>query len=440
MNASFKIISILLSLGLSFPAFAPDLKLAKWKKGDTIKTPEGRKLKIIDVIEDGHKALVYRAKDQDRDEIALKVAISNDPDILKSLKGEPLKIPDLDASGVEYAEIFEHGGNYMVKEWVEGIRGDKWFEKWEKKGSDTKDPVFQKLLEMYHDLADQGIYIGNLKPLNVIFDGKKWVVVDPGSFKTGLKPSAALKEFEDTLTSRWKMSPKVAKAINDFSKDSDGDNKKSKNKDKDSDKDKSKAKDTLELSSFREGGKLKTPGGMKLKLKRYIDTGRRGAVWKAVDEDGNEFAVKVARNNNPDTLASIKEEPKRTKSVADVGLPIAAVVESGKNYLIKDWIDGERGDAWFKKWVKDGANPKDSKFRALMDLFEDLSKRGIYIGDLNRKNLTWTKKGWQVIESGAAHPGQDKKKILKRYHEKFYELWTRDVDCPKLIKILGLKK
>lgn len=162
-----------------------------------------QKLLIEKVIDDGHKALVFKVQDEQGKVFAFKVARSEDPDILKSITKEPRKVPELERLKLRYARIYQSGENYILKEWVEGKRGDAWMKDWIAGGAQESDLAFKKLAELFAGLAVQNTYVGNLKDLNLIFDGHEWVLVDIGSIREGESQEAVLHEYEDVFKSRW---------------------------------------------------------------------------------------------------------------------------------------------------------------------------------------------------------------------------------------------
>jgi hypothetical protein len=90
-----------------------------------------------------------------------------------------------------------------VKRWIDGLRGDHWFIQWNEKGRPLDDIAWRRLCEMFDMLAAQNVYVQNLKDLNMIWDGQKWVVIDVGYFKTGLTPQQALGRYYETFDGRW---------------------------------------------------------------------------------------------------------------------------------------------------------------------------------------------------------------------------------------------
>lgn len=283
----------------------------------------------------------------------------------------------------------------------------------------------------------------------MIFDGDRWVVVDPGSIDFGQPKEQVYELYHRLLASRWGLGERNAEALRkenvEQAKDDGQRPDKKKEKGHETEKDPSRFVLPAQLDFYTKKMKharwFKTPGGMELKPEGYIDSGLRGRVWKVKGKDGKAYALKVAINKMPETLDSFRREPERTASVANLGLvSIARIVESGPNYLVKEWVEGTRGDKWFEQWVKDGADGKDPVFKKLLALYDTLAAQGVYIGDLNRKNLSWNGQDWIIIESGQAHLNQPKKGLVKKYRQKFYVNWTKYISCPNLVKILGIDK
>jgi len=121
----------------------------------------------------------------------------------RKLHQEVSKNARLHSLGLAVAEIVEEGGDYLVKRWIDGLRGDHWFIQWNEKGRPLDDAGWLGLCAMFDKLSAKGVYVQNLKDLNLIWDGRKWVVIDVGYFKTGLTPQQALGRYYDTFDGRW---------------------------------------------------------------------------------------------------------------------------------------------------------------------------------------------------------------------------------------------
>jgi hypothetical protein len=121
----------------------------------------------------------------------------------KKLHQEVAKNARMQSLGLPVADITEEGGDYLVKRWIDGLRGDHWFIQWNEKGRPLDDVAWRRLCEMFDMLAAKNIYVQNLKDLNMIWDGQKWVVIDVGYFKVGLTPQQALGRYYETFDGRW---------------------------------------------------------------------------------------------------------------------------------------------------------------------------------------------------------------------------------------------
>ncbi len=220
MNLKF-LIGFLITSSLTSPIFAVNVckkaiqldvktELDVLALGTKIKTPTGLKLKIAKVILDGHKGIVYKAIDEKGKAWALKVPRFDLPefdyDVKASLVKEVAKIPLYEKLNVPYARIIEAGPDYLVKEWVEGIRGDEWIKEWSTL-SPTKRKIDQRylqLMELFERIALQGAYVGNLKAINMIHDGQNWIVVDSSTPKPMAGSAQEIRmKYADVFQKRW---------------------------------------------------------------------------------------------------------------------------------------------------------------------------------------------------------------------------------------------
>lgn len=178
------------------------------KVGAKIKTPGGMRLQVTRVILDGHKGVVYQALDKNGRAYAVKVPRFDledyNYDSMESLQREIDKIPGYVTLGVPYAMIYEHGRDYVVKEWVEGTRGDLWVRQWVENGRNSKDPLYLQLLQLFDSIASQKAHIGNMKSINLIHNGLDWVIVDGGNSKFDFgKPKDIYARYLETFNNRW---------------------------------------------------------------------------------------------------------------------------------------------------------------------------------------------------------------------------------------------
>lgn len=180
------------------------------KVGKKIKTPGGLKLTIDKVILDGHKGVVYRGVDKSGKPYAIKVPRYDlkdyNYDSLGSLQREIDKVPGYEKLKILYARIFEYGEDYIVKEWVEGVRGDEWVKKWVSlsKSNRKNDPLYRDLMDLFQSIASQRSYVGNLKSINLIHNGEGWIIVDGGGVKFNTdEPGNIISRYQETFENRW---------------------------------------------------------------------------------------------------------------------------------------------------------------------------------------------------------------------------------------------
>ncbi len=183
---------------------------------------------------------------------------------------------------------------------------------------------------------------------------------------------------------------------------------------------------------------IKLKKGTNLTIKEEVDTGKRGKVYRAVDKNGKSYAVKVAIDNEADTLKSFKQESSKNRLYKKYNIPHAKLIESTPRYMIKEWVEGERADQWMVSWEKSGFPAKGvPQIEALKEQIKQNAKAGVYIGDLNPKNLIWNGESWIVVDSGGVKEGLTQEETLNRYVEKISARWekklTKKTICLQLI-------
>lgn len=92
------------------------------------------------------------------------------------------------------------------------------------------------------------------------------------------------------------------------------------------------------------------------------------------------------------------------------------VLECGKNYCVREWTEGIRGDIWYKQWKEFGCATDNEGFLALVNLWKSVSDKGFYIQNLKQLNLIWSASGWVVIDSGYCRTGKNDLCMLRFCH------------------------
>jgi hypothetical protein len=74
------------------------------------------------------------------------------------------------------------------------------------------------LAQLIVHAAKQRAYLGDLNPKNLIFDGKRWQVIDSGSIRFKESPESTLQEYRGKLMEQWSpiMHPAEHKFLRDF--------------------------------------------------------------------------------------------------------------------------------------------------------------------------------------------------------------------------------
>jgi len=153
-----------------------------YAEGEEI-TIRGKTLRIISISGQGRRSIVYQVEDSSDRLFALKIPVNRKPDTLNSLKNEELKARAYSRYGFKHAGVIETGHDYILKEWVDGMRGDRWTRKWAEEGFPSDAPQIIQLGRLIRDSAKKNIYLRDLNQNNLIWDGDEWVIIDTGSIK-----------------------------------------------------------------------------------------------------------------------------------------------------------------------------------------------------------------------------------------------------------------
>ena len=162
-----------------------------------VTTPDGvLSLTIQLELEAGSDRRVYKVKDQRGLFFVYKHCKK------RSAKKEVERTQQTALLGVPYAKMIAHGENFIVREWVEGIRGDDWLKSWESFGAPMDVPGAKDLVLLMDSCARQGVYVGKLDPADMVLSGDRWHIVDSGGIKRMTPREAADRYFWKTLE-RW---------------------------------------------------------------------------------------------------------------------------------------------------------------------------------------------------------------------------------------------
>jgi hypothetical protein len=196
--------------------------------------------------------------------------------------------------------------------------------------------------------------------------------------------------------------------------------------------------DSVNLSSLYAKGEEITIRGDILRITAIAGRGRRSIVYQAADRDGRRFALKIPINREPDTLNSLKNEELKSRSYFRYGFKHAGVIETGPDYILKDWVDGIRGDRWTREWAEEGFPPDAPQIIQLGKLIRASAEKKIYLRDLNQNNLIWDGYEWVIIDTGSVKKRFFRSRIIRRYRDYISENWGRSTtqDCSEVFRRL----
>jgi hypothetical protein len=189
---------------------------------------------------------------------------------------------------------------------------------------------------------------------------------------------------------------------------------------------------------------LVTPFGVRFRLLSVNNDGHSGTVYKMMSVSSGElYCLKLAISLEFEFLTSILKERKKWLNLERLGIARAEIREYGVNYCVKDWIDGDRGDVWMRRWALAGQPSDDRVFLALLALWECILDRGAYVQNLKAHNCIWDGVKWVIIDIGATKWNVPRGEALVRFHRTFNRHWVhlvRDdgVSARYIEDVLGL--
>ena len=152
--------------------------------------------------------------------------------------------------------------------------------------------------------------------------------------------------------------------------------------------------------------------------------GRRSRVFQIRTPAGRRLALKLPVNRDRETLRALKREARKARRLDRAGLPHAALVDSGRGYVLQEWISGVRGDAWFRQWREEGSSPASPALLRLQKLFQRALRHRIYVRDLNQNNIIWNGVHWVIIDCGSVKRKRNRRKVEQLYRQELEREWS----------------
>lgn len=176
--------------------------------------------------------------------------------------------------------------------------------------------------------------------------------------------------------------------------------------------------------NLKPGDVILGKNGKMLFVTESVDQGLGTKAYKVKDVRGQLFALKVAKDNAAVTLDSFAHERDKERVYERYHIPHAQITETGSNYVLKEWVEGKPADEWIKNWAKKKSGDDPALLR-LKTLITSASSQGVYIGDLNPRNLIWNGSDWIIVDSDGIREGLPQDETIRRYVAKVSERWGK---------------
>jgi hypothetical protein len=182
--------------------------------------------------------------------------------------------------------------------------------------------------------------------------------------------------------------------------------------------------------TFEVGERFRIPNSERtFEVLQDMNGGRDRNVYKIRDDQGHLFVIKLSSNDSEKYLQKIQNEIERVANVREIGLEAPPINHQGPAWIMRDWREGTRGDAWLRDWQQRGLDKNDLGWRRLKELLTRSIERGRYIGKLDPEDMVWDGANWHIIDSGSTRDDLSRPEIAKRYIEKMGERWGDVVDA-----------
>ena len=170
-----------------------------------------------------------------------------------------------------------------------------------------------------------------------------------------------------------------------------------------------------------EAGQPIKVGELSLTVLKELESGRSKRVYKVKDQRGVLYVYKHMKKRD------VKKEVERTVLLVRFTLPHAKVVASGSDYLLREWVEGIRGDAWLKSWESFGAPMEAEAVASLSVMLDKASRAGVYVGSLEPEDLVFDGDHWSILNCGSVRE-LPPKEVATRYFWKMFERWGQKLD------------
>lgn len=148
-----------------------------------------------------------------------KRPVSDDPKHQESFRLEFRKAALWREFGASKVKVYWHPDNRsLLKTYIKGSTLEKILRTDHKFFHRTDKKPFKALRKLFRRLIRSGHYVRDLGSRNLVYDGKRWHVIDSSSINAGWTESETRQEYKEELAKRWskKISKKEINSIKLF--------------------------------------------------------------------------------------------------------------------------------------------------------------------------------------------------------------------------------
>jgi len=167
----------------------------------------------------GIHSRVSVVKRKDGELFIWKRPISDDHKHQESFRQEFRKASLWREFGVSKIRVYWHpDGRSLLKTYIKGPTLEKMLKEDHKFFHNKDKKPFKSLRKLFKKLVKSGYYIRDLGSRNLVYDGKRWHIIDSSSINPGWNESEARHMYKEELSKRWskKISKKEISSIKSF--------------------------------------------------------------------------------------------------------------------------------------------------------------------------------------------------------------------------------
>jgi len=150
--------------------------------------------------------------------------------------------------------------------------------------------------------------------------------------------------------------------------------------------------------------------------------------------DGKLIVWKRPRSSSQRHQESFRQEIKKSKLWRKFGISQVKVCwHPDRQSLLKTLVKGPTLKQLLRKNPRLFSKPNSRSVKALGKFVKTIINSRHYVADVNRQNLVWDGKRWQLIDSSVIHGKTSRSSTIQKYKKAFFRSWSKSLLSKKEI-------